>query len=85
MTNEIPHRELPEAAQHLPHWEMTESQIQIVNLAASLRGYGVDIRFESDDISEAGLRFMKRLNGLISLMDAHAFDSAVAIQESRAG
>ena len=84
MKNEIPHRELPEASQYLPHWEMTESQIQIVNLAASLRGYGVDICFESDEISEAGIRFMKRLNDFISLMDGHALDAAVAIQEARA-
>lgn len=68
------YRELPEASQNLRLWEMTEAQQELTGLAAMFRAEGVDIRFESDELPERGLRFVRRMNLIIGLMDEHVQD-----------
>ena len=75
MTEKVIYRELPEVSQTLRLWEMTEAQQELTGLAAMFRAEGVDIRFESDELSERGLRFVRRMNAVIGLLDDHVVDS----------
>lgn len=79
---EVVYRELPEGSQHVCLWEMTEAQRELTALSCYLRPYGIEIRFVNDEIPDRGLRVLKRVNGLISLMDEHAVESAFSTNDS---
>ena len=53
---------------------MTDAQRELTGLAADLRKHGIEVRFESDEINEGGVRFLKRLNAICAVMDAHVLD-----------
>lgn len=73
--------ELPKASQNVRLWDMTEAQHELTSLSCYLRPYGIEIRFVSDEIPDRGLRVLKRINGMISLMDQHAVESALSTDE----
>ena len=71
---QVVYRELPDGSQRVRLWEMTDAQQELTVLAASLRVYGIDVRFERDSIDESGMRFLNRVNAMLGLMDAHVLD-----------
>ncbi len=89
MVEKVIYNELPEASLHLRLWEMTDAQQALTGLAATLRTYGVHVRFERDELDRYGLRFVERLNAFTALMDEHTIyfnrrhaDSPAAVSES---
>ncbi len=65
---------LPEGSQNIRLWDMTEGQQALVALAPGFRFQGVDIRFESDELDERAVRFVRRINQIIALLDNHLVD-----------
>ena len=74
MTDHVIYHELPAGSQNVRLWDMTAAQTELTGLAANLRSYGIEVRFKSDEIGESGLRFVKRVNAMIGLMDDHVLD-----------
>lgn len=70
----VVYRELPPESQNVRRWHMTDAQRELTGLAAKLRAKGVHVRFENDQLGEQGLRFLRKINAFLRLLDVHVQD-----------
>ena len=62
--------------------QMTEAQWEMTNLGIALNQFGIKVRFESDKADKHGVRFLKKLNSALLLMDDYSRD-LMDLQEER--
>ena len=63
---------LPPESRNITYDEVTETQKEMMYLAANLGTYGIDIRFDSDQIDHSALLYLRLITGFIRQIDNHS-------------